>query len=208
MRFLHRFCVLLTAFIFFIPFVCSQLDDCPLEQTDCIGKCGAYIDRDGDVVCDHSILTDTEKNAGIPVDVAVAASSENLAEKAIVSVNPVGKYNLIPLAATIIAAYAISSILYIKGHITCASHRRFWNALLAVTFVVSCLLGFILILRLDYGADIALPFNMLFWHVEAGIIMAVISFFHLYWHKDYYLAIFRIRSIDTCNNASIPRKKR
>jgi hypothetical protein len=35
------------------------------------------------------------------------------------------------------------------------------------------------------------PINLLFWHVEAGIVMTVVSVFHLSWHIGYYRDLLR-----------------
>ena len=65
-------------------------------------------------------------------------------------------------------------------------HRKLWNVLLLITFLFTGILGIILIFRISF--NLALPYlsDMLFWHVEFGIAMAMISFFHVLWHWDYY----------------------
>jgi len=36
-----------------------------------------------------------------------------------------------------------------------------------------------------------MPVDLLFWHVEAGIAMALISLFHMGWHFNYYKNVVR-----------------
>jgi hypothetical protein len=51
--------------------------------------------------------------------------------------------------------------------------------------------GLILVIRRDYVLMFAMPIKLLFRHVEAGVVMTVISLFHLSWHLKYYRDLFR-----------------
>lgn len=105
-------------------------------------------------------------------------------------------FGLISIILTLI--YLVSFTLSKLKKISVASHRQTWNILLLITFLVSGLLGLLLTIRIQYGINFQLPFNMLFWHVEAGIAMTLISIFHILWHLPYYLNIFRkIKKIPT-----------
>jgi hypothetical protein len=64
--------------------------------------------------------------------------------------------------------------------------------ILLVACLVSVLLGLILTFNLDFDTNITLPFNMLFWHVEAGIAMSVIAIFHIVWHWRYFVKILKV----------------
>jgi hypothetical protein len=55
-----------------------------------------------------------------------------------------------------------------------------------VTFLATAIFGLILAVRRDYALLFNFPINLLFWHVEAGIVMTVVSVFHLSWHFHYY----------------------
>jgi hypothetical protein len=101
-------------------------------------------------------------------------------------------YDFINLTAAMVALYLFSHILQRSGRITVRTHRLVWNALLLFTFAVSTVLGVILVLKINYGYVVKLPLNMLYWHVEAGIAMAVISVFHIIWHTDYFKGALRI----------------
>jgi hypothetical protein len=67
---------------------------------------------------------------------------------------------------------------------------------LTLAFLVSGLLGILLVVRINYGPAIQLPFNILFWHVEFGIAMTLISIFHIIWHWQYFKGIIRLKSVD------------
>jgi len=100
-------------------------------------------------------------------------------------------YDFADLTAYIVLVYGASFLLYRGGRITVRAHRMVWNALLFLTFAASAASGVILILKINYGIVVAAPFNLLYWHVETGIAMTVISVFHILWHLDYYRSMFR-----------------
>jgi len=102
-------------------------------------------------------------------------------------------YHLVPIAVVLIILYFITYLLSKNNIITKVAHRRIWNILLFITFLVSGILGIFLVIRINFAIPINLPFNILFWHVEAGIAMTVISFFHTFWHWNYYKCIFKKR---------------
>ncbi len=117
-------------------------------------------------------------------------------------------YLVSPLALGFFVVYAASFFLYKRKRISVATHRKVWNVLLLLTFLVTGLFGIILAVQLDYALPFRLPLDLLFWHVEAGIIMTLISFFHLGWHLNYYRNLLRqARRSDRAarNLASRPR---
>lgn len=108
-----------------------------------------------------------------------------------------GKYNLLPLAALIAVIYAVTFMLTRKGKIALTDHRRIWNTVLLISFLTTAVLGIILVLRVNYGIFLETPFTQLYWHVETGIVMAVVSVFHLLWHWRYYVCMFNSKK--KCN---------
>ncbi len=102
-------------------------------------------------------------------------------------------YYFIPVVAGFIVAYAITWILSNRKVFKVLTHRKIWNIVLLVSALVSAVLGIILILNLDFGTNILLPVNTLFWHVEAGLAMAVIAVFHIVWHWRYWIKMFQVK---------------
>jgi hypothetical protein len=100
-------------------------------------------------------------------------------------------YHLLPIFGVLVFFYILTHILSKKNKITVATHRKIWNILLTVTFLASGLLGILLVIRINFGISIPLPFNMLYWHVEFGIAMTAISIFHIIWHWPYYRGLVR-----------------
>lgn len=100
-------------------------------------------------------------------------------------------YNVSPIAIAFFLIYAVSFVLHKTKRIRLATHRKVWNVLLAATFLITGIFGLILTIQLDYELPFTIPFDLLFWHVEAGVVMTLISLFHLGWHFNYYKNLVR-----------------
>jgi hypothetical protein len=101
------------------------------------------------------------------------------------------RYNVSPIAIGLVVIYVASFVLYKTKRIKVSTHRRIWNVLLLFTFLTTAIFGLILAIRRDYALMFRMPLNLLFWHVEAGVVMTVISVFHLSWHLNYYLDLLK-----------------
>jgi hypothetical protein len=101
-------------------------------------------------------------------------------------------YYLIPIMAGLIAAYCLTWILSAKKVFKTLTHRKIWNVILLVSCLVSALLGIFLTFNLDFDTNITLPFNMLFWHVEAGIALGIVALFHVVWHWRYFTKMLKM----------------
>ena len=100
-------------------------------------------------------------------------------------------YNVGPIAIALVVIYLASFVLYKSKRIRISTHRKVWNVLLLATFLITGIFGLILAIRRDYILFFATRINMIFWHVEAGIAMTLISLFHLSWHLSYYRDLFK-----------------
>lgn len=199
--------ILILLVLMLIPFVALAWDDCPSGEVNdpYPGECSRYIDTDDDGICDHSQpapedrVSDeakteeteeaTEKETGEVDEKVVASESDNDSGN-----NKKGSsYYLLPILLSLTVLYIISHVLSKRNIITVVSHRKAWNLLLLITFLASGILGLLLVIRISYGIAIPLPFNILFWHVEAGIAMAAISIFHVLWHWSYFKNLFGVR---------------
>jgi len=178
-------------------------EDCPRDEADCAfpGECSRYIDTDGDGICDKSqpAPEDRSDDTAITTENMTIArtesdSSDQIPETA-AKTDDKSKtiYHLLPIFLVLVILYAISYILSRKKIIRVASHRKIWNILLLVSFLISGFLGILLVIRINYGAAIPLPFNVLFWHVEVGIAMFMISLFHTFWHGAYLKKLFKFK---------------
>lgn len=159
--------------------------ECPFGEEDCDGKCGAFVDEEGDHICDHSLEAESQ--------LEFESVESNLAETTQKQLFSKRIYNLLPISLVLLVAYLISHLLSKKKIISVVKHRMLWNFLLLITFIVSCFLGILLVIRINTGWSLTLPFNMLYWHVEAGIAMTIISIFHILWHLPYFKKMFSIK---------------
>lgn len=100
-------------------------------------------------------------------------------------------YYVSPIAIAFFLIYAVSFFLYKTKRIKIATHRKIWNVMLLATFLVTGIFGLLLTIQLDYALPFQMPVDILFWHVEAGIAMSLISIFHIAWHSKYYAKLFR-----------------
>lgn len=95
-------------------------------------------------------------------------------------------YPLFPVTVLTILAY-FTTWLFSKWDIFAVkSHRKFWNYLLLISFLVSGLLGMLSVVKVNYKLEIHGYETLMQWHVAFGIGMVIISFFHLSWHLKYY----------------------
>ena len=174
-----------------IPASVLAWNDCPHNEIDCPypGDCAKYVDTDNDGICDHSQpapenRNDKIANAQITKETDIS-DKEDKQQKSV--------YHLLPVFLYLIVLYATSCILSKKKIISVVNHRKIWNFLLLITFLISGILGILLIIEINFGTTILPWFNILFWHVEAGIAMFAISIFHIFSHWAYFKSMFKIK---------------
>jgi spermidine synthase len=100
-------------------------------------------------------------------------------------------YHVIGTGLTAILLYIISYFFYRIGYYTSLFHRKLWNSLLAITFIITVIAGLFMALQVTYKWNIPFIKSVLKWHVEFGIGMSVTGIFHLIWHFSYFTQIFR-----------------
>jgi len=169
---------------------------CPHDEIDCTfpGECSRYIDTDNDGICDYSQPAPENRSDDTTIIAAESNSSAKIpVTTAITDDQSKPTYDLLLILLVLIVLYAISYILSKKKIIRVISHRKIWNILLLISFLISGLLGILLVIRINYGAAIPLLFNVLFWHVEFSIAMFIISLFHTLWHCTYFKNLFKFK---------------
>ena len=168
-------CILIILIIPMIASSVSAWDDCPFgEVNDAYpGDCGRYVDTDGDGICDLSQLAPEDRDGQQEAKESTGGRID---------------YFFIHIVFILITFYLVS-LLISKKKKKMRQHRKIWNILLLITFLISGIFGILLVLRINYGIEIPLYSDLLFWHVEMGIAMAVISMFHIVWHWRYFKKI-------------------
>ncbi|HOP50269.1 MAG TPA: hypothetical protein PK887_06570 [Ignavibacteriales bacterium] len=96
------------------------------------------------------------------------------------------KYHLVQVSVITIFLYFLSKYLYHRKIISLMSHRQFWNTVLLLSFLFSGLLGLFLVIKINYDIKYELPFDIYLFHVDFGIMMAILSIIHAWWHLKYY----------------------
>ncbi len=91
-------------------------------------------------------------------------------------------YNVLTIVLALIMLYLLSYLLYDSKIIRKVRYKQIWSIALVGSMLISGITGIILVLITDYGVRFNLNFNLLFWHVETGIILAVVLFFHIHIH--------------------------
>lgn len=98
-------------------------------------------------------------------------------------------YRLITITLITLIAY-LSTFLMVKlNWIKRILHRKIWNTLLLICFLLSCVLGLILVIQLNYNVLKDIYLLNLKLHVEFGIAMALIAIIHIFWHIKYFKRI-------------------
>lgn len=206
-------------------------DDCPKGEVDdpYPGECSQYIDTDGDGICDHSQpapedrVTEetTTQEATYTATPAIEETTTSVSSTPKTSTTSTktatntsqpatgtqkaesnSKYNFWVIFISLVIIYIISYVLTKTKTISVVAHRKFWNVMLLVTFVVCGLTGIFLTIRVENPSLFSLPSNFLFLHVEFGLAMALISIFHVLWHWKYYINMlkFKKKEIPEINN--------
>src|SRR4030043_1511162 len=104
-------------------------------------------------------------------------------------------YALLPIGIIALLLYLLSLILARRSIIQTKSHRQFWNILLLIIFLSTALMGLTLAVQVNYKLNIPFIKELLKWHVNFGIGMTMVAVFHLLWHLDYYIKLFKGRPV-------------
>jgi len=95
-------------------------------------------------------------------------------------------YHVLPIGVTVTVIWLFTLYLSVSGFTPRLSHRRFWNWVLLVSFLISGLFGLFLALRITYRWEMPFAESLRHWHVEAGSALVFAAVIHLTWHLSYY----------------------
>jgi hypothetical protein len=191
-------------------------DSCPngLTNDPYPGACRLYLDTNNDRICDRSqsapqsnsstgsTTATTPANNSPVVTTPAPAVTGSQTSPAATDTGGTGKadtgksrytYYFVPILAGLIVLYSFTWILSARKIIATLLHRKIWNMVLLVSALISALLGIVLLINIEFGTRITMPFNMLFWHVEAGIALSVVAIFHIIWHWRYFAKILGMK---------------
>ncbi|HYX08944.1 MAG TPA: hypothetical protein VE912_19585 [Bacteroidales bacterium] len=100
-------------------------------------------------------------------------------------------YSVILISTLGISLYLISRLFVFLGIYPDNLHKKIWNSLLLITFLISALLGFFLAIQINNKLDFPWIDMVTRWHVEIGLGLFVTGILHLSWHLSYYKKLFR-----------------
>ena len=100
-------------------------------------------------------------------------------------------YPLVPISILIILCYTISFVFSGIGLVSKSDHRKFWNVLLLIVFLTTGIIGLLMVVKINYKLEMTFYDELVSYHVGFGVGMAVIGFFHLWYHLSYYLHLFK-----------------
>ncbi|MDR1847457.1 MAG: hypothetical protein LBR17_05010 [Bacteroidales bacterium] len=100
-------------------------------------------------------------------------------------------YPVISISASVIALYFITLLMVKTERIKKITHRRIWNIILLISFLLSCIGGFYLVLQLNYHWSMGIFSLLLQIHVLSGLVMTLIGIIHILWHLTYFKRILK-----------------
>ena len=98
-------------------------------------------------------------------------------------------YHVAGTGITVLLLYLISYLFYRLGFYSVSLHRKLWNSVLAIAFLVSALAGIFMALQISYKWNVPNVKAILKWHVEFGIGLAATGLLHFIWHLPYFRKI-------------------
>ena len=131
-----------------------------------------------------------QNHDSIEADSVMPVDSETEAKKP----STARTYSLLLITLLCFGLYGFTSFLYEMKLFRKYVHRRIWNILLLITFLTTAILGIILVVQINYQIDSTMIRDYLYWHVQFGIAMTVISLIHIVWHWKYFYRIFSKKS--------------
>jgi hypothetical protein len=95
-------------------------------------------------------------------------------------------YDILLPSVPVLIGYLLSYTLYKADLIKKSIHVNIWNFIIGISFIISGLAGFILLILMDLGISLPVSPQLLYWHVEFGITVAIVTIFHFhtYWKSS------------------------
>jgi len=92
-------------------------------------------------------------------------------------------YDMLLPSIPFLLAYLLTYALYRMDLIKKSLYVNIWNFILGISFLISGLAGFILLILLDIGISLPISGELLYWHVIFGITVTIVTIFHFhtYW---------------------------
>jgi len=99
------------------------------------------------------------------------------------------QYYLLPLIIILIILYFSSYFLYIDNYLDLRSYKLIWNIVLIISSFLVGIIGLIMIIFINLEI-LPIDNNLIFWHVEAGIVTVITALFHIHIYWKQFKRIF------------------
>ena len=95
-------------------------------------------------------------------------------------------YDILIPSIPVLGGYLLTYALYRGGLIRKALHVNVWNFIIGLAFLISAGAGFLLMVLMEMGIALPISPELLYWHVEFGITLALVTVFHfhIYWKSS------------------------
>lgn len=95
-------------------------------------------------------------------------------------------YDIIIPSIPVITGYLLTYSMYRTNLMKRRFHINLWNLILLLSFLISGLAGFMLLILLEIGVSLPVNSQLLYWHAEFGVTLAVVTIIHLknYWKSS------------------------
>jgi hypothetical protein len=100
-------------------------------------------------------------------------------------------YNILLITLILLIFYIITYLLYDNKNIEKRVYKRIWNLILVSSFLFTGISGILLSTLSDFNINRDFNFNLIFWHVEFGIIFAITIVFHIHIHFKIIINSFK-----------------
>lgn len=124
-----------------------------------------------------------------PITVYAQGESQESSSAIAQGYNP--EYNILPIILTVIMFYLITYLIYDNKTIKRRTFKQIWSLVLVISFLFVGISGIILSILADYNLVLPIDFNLLFWHVEFGIILTISIILHVHIHWKAFKKIFK-----------------
>lgn len=168
---------ILIVILLVIPLVTSTTCPRGLVNDTYPGACNLYTDSNKNNICDYSEQPSQQSQT--------ISSQQSNTQNSNIKINTI-KYNITLITIITILLYLATYFLSKKNKISQVTHKKIWNFLLLITFIITAFTSIFYLLKLEYNINLSLPINISFLHIEIGYIMILISIFHMLWHLPYF----------------------
>ncbi len=102
--------------------------------------------------------------------------------------------SLVP-SLSVLVGYLFTYALYKGRLIRKTLHVNLWNFIIGIAFLVSGGGGFLLLIFMELGIILPSSPQLLYWHVELGITLVVVTLFHFhcYWKSALEMVFLKNR---------------